>query len=67
MDEFQTLLNKSNDTMELVAQEKPFLTETLMEILMPGHQNSGRIIRQLKKVFKEKTLSRSIFPFTSNQ
>ena len=26
VDEFQTLLNKSNDTMELVAQEKPFLT-----------------------------------------
>ena len=26
VDEFQTLLNKSNDTMELVAQEKPFVT-----------------------------------------
>ena len=49
--ELENFLNKLNLTMELITQKNPFLT-VVLEILMLGYQNHGRMIRQLKKVLE---------------
>ena len=48
-DEFDNFLNKLNLTMESITQKNPFLTVVIGD---SGHQNSGQMIRQLKKVLK---------------
>ena len=62
--EFENNSHKLNLTMESITQKNPFLTQLLLAILMPGHQNVGWMIRQVKKVLKSKTCSLNI-PFNS--